>query len=87
MTNKELDGSPLHLSRGTKAGLLALILLLPMGCRTGTLKNDKELTALLSDLNKRNQQIEQKKRDRAAREFKVFEVLRSSAGASVTLDL
>jgi len=62
-------------------------MLLPMGCKTGTLKNDKELSSLLADLNKRNQAMEQKKRDRAAGEFRTFQVIRSNDRVKVTLNL
>lgn len=73
--------------RGQKTILLLLVLLLPMGCSTGTLKKDKELTALLSDLSKRNEALEAKKREERANAFRVFLVTRSAAGVSVTLDL
>ena len=74
------------LSRGPKALLLLLVLLLP-GCHTGTLKEDKELKSLLSDLMKRNQAIESRKQETLQRSFRTLEVARSSAGLSVTLDL
>ncbi len=88
MIHNEHEGFPPQPLRGwSRAALLALILLVPMGCKTGTLKNDKELTALLSDLSKRNQEMEKKKLDRAAGEFRTFQVARSSEGVKVTLDL
>jgi len=71
--------------RGGLAALLALAL--AAGCSTGTLKNDKELTDLLSDLTKRNQELEVRKLERRAREFRTFQVAGSGAGARVTMDL
>ncbi len=67
------------------AALLALAL--ACGCSTGTLKKDKELTALLADLMKRNQEIEAAKLARQAEEFRTLDVNGSGAGAVVTLDL
>jgi len=85
--NKYEGLPPQPLRSWSRAALLALILLVPMGCKTGTLKNDKELTTLLSDLNKRNQKMEKKKLDRMAGEFRTFQVTRSSEGVKVTLNL
>ncbi|MDD5210417.1 MAG: type II and III secretion system protein [Elusimicrobiales bacterium] len=75
------------LRRGQRTALLLLILLFPAGCRTGTLKEDKELTALLSDLTKRNQEILAGKRERQEKEFRAFRVTRSGAGIKVSMDL
>ena len=83
--HKESRSRPLR--RGQRAVLLLLVLLLPAGCRTGTLKNDKELTALLSDLKKRNEEIQAKKRERQEKEFRALKVTRSGGGVLVTLDL
>lgn len=73
--------------RAARTILLLLALLMPTGCRTGTLPKDKELTALLGDLMKRNQEIEGRKREQQAREFRAFQVTRSGDGARVTMDL
>ena len=75
------------LGRGPRALLLLLVLLLPTGCHTGTLKEDTELKSVLSDLMRRNQAIEAKKLETLQRSFRTLNVARSGSGLSVTLDL
>jgi len=87
MTTTSSKQTKLFLSRGPRALLLLLVLLLPTGCHTGTLKQDKELQSLLSDLMKRNQALEAKKQETLQRSFRTLEVSRSSSGINVTMDL
>jgi len=87
MKQKNTNKTEFRLPRGPRALLLLLVLLVPTGCHTGTLKEDKELKSLLSDLMKRNQAIEAKKQDTMAKAFRALEVSGAGAGASVTLDL
>ena len=78
INNTFTAAAPRPLGRAARSILLLLVLLFPMGCHTGTLKKDKELTGLLEDLAKRNRDIEQKKLDSQAKEFRNFQVASSS---------
>ncbi len=85
MNDKE-RATPRPFRTWQKAALL-LALLLPAGCHTGTLRKDKDLASLLSDLAERNKAIEEERHARAAEEFRAFSVDRSTAGVLATFDL
>lgn len=70
-----------------RAALLLVAAVMISGCSTGTLKKDKELTALLSDLAKRNEELAAKKKEDMAKAFRTFSVSISGGKIAVTLDL
>ena len=77
----------LSLARASRAALVALVALASAGCSTGTLKRDKELDALLSDLMKRNQAIEADQREQLEKSFRKLDVARDGANVSVSMEL